>query len=106
MGDVIATMDIVGVKATGEELRIHAQIGRPYRAEGDDQPGGWACEVELTPLYADLPHIRGIDSFHAMWLAASLVLKLLKHFRATGGQLLNEDGSEFPLDAYAAGLGE
>ena len=106
MGDVIATMDIVGLKASGEEVRIHAQIGRPYRAEADDQPGGWACPVELEPLYSNLPHIRGIDSFHAIWLAASLVLKLLKHFRENGGQLLNEDGSEFPLDAYAAGLGE
>ena len=106
MGDVIASLEIVGLKATGEEVRISAQIGRPYRVEGGDQPGGWACAVELAPLYGELPPIRGIDSFHAIWLAASLVLKLLKHFKAGGGQLLNDDGSEFPLEAYAAGLGD
>jgi hypothetical protein len=106
MGDLIASLEIVGLRASGEELRIAARIGRPHRVEGGDQPGGWACTVEIEPLYAELPEIRGIDSFHAMWLAASLVLKLLKHFKATGGQLLNDDGSEFPLDAYAAGLGD
>jgi hypothetical protein len=110
MGDVMASLDILGIRPSGEEVRIIAQIGRPHRvesgAEGGDQPGGWACAVELTPLYGELPEIRGIDSFHAMWLAASLVLKLLKHFKATGGHLLNDDGSEFPLDAYAAGLGD
>lgn len=86
--------------ATGERVALAARIGRPY-ADGD---AAWACPVELAPLYQDLVDIRGIDSFHAVWLACSLLLKLLGHFRAAGGRLLHQDGSEFPLDAYLAGL--
>lgn len=49
--------------------------------------------------------IRGVDSFHALWLACSLVLKLLGHFKAAGGKLYAEDGAEFPVEAYLSGLG-
>ena len=48
--------------------------------------------------------VRGVDSFHAMWLGCSLILQLLRQLRADGTQLLNADGSEFPLDAYLGGL--
>jgi hypothetical protein len=41
-----------------------------------------------------------------MWLACSLVLKLLTHFRTAGAVLLNPDGSAFPLELYLAGLDE
>jgi hypothetical protein len=88
------------VLASGERVALAARIGRPY-ADGDS---AWACPVELSPLYRDLADIRGIDSFHAMWLACSLLLKLLSHFRDAGGSLLHHDGSEFPLEAYLAGL--
>ena len=86
--------------ASGERVALAARIGRPY-ADGDS---AWACPVELSPLYQDLVDIRGIDSFHAMWLACSLLLKLLSAFRDAGGSLLHRDGSEFPLEAYLAGL--
>jgi hypothetical protein len=48
--------------------------------------------------------VRGADSFHAVWLACALVLKLLDNLRTEGWQLQNPDGSEFPLEAYKAGL--
>jgi hypothetical protein len=35
-----------------------------------------------------------------------LVLKLLQQLRAEGARLENRDGTEFPLDAYLAGLRE
>jgi hypothetical protein len=41
-----------------------------------------------------------------VWLACSLVLKLLTQLRAEGAKLENADGTEFPLDAYLAGLNE
>ncbi len=91
---------MVGVLASGERVALAARIGRPY-ADGDS---AWACPVELSPLYEDLLDIRGVDSFHATWLACSLLLKLLGHFREGGARLLHRDGSEFPLDAYLAGL--
>jgi hypothetical protein len=48
--------------------------------------------------------VRGVDSFHAVWLACALVLKLLENLQADGWRLENPDGSEFPLEAYKAGL--
>lgn len=101
--DIIATFEVIGVRPNGEQIQIAAHIGRPCPS-GEEGPAGWICAVQLLPFYAELPDIRGVDSFHAIWLAGSFVLKLLKHFKAEGGELLNEDGSEFPLEAYAAGL--
>ena len=48
--------------------------------------------------------VKGVDSFHATWLACSLVLKLLAHLEAEGAALKAADGSAFPLEAYLAGL--
>ena len=48
--------------------------------------------------------MRGADSFHAVWLACSLALKLLENLTAEGWTLENRDGSAFPLDAYRSGL--
>jgi hypothetical protein len=98
--DIVATFNVVCVRPNGERIDITAHIGRPEPAE----PGGWSCPVQMLPFHPELPAIRGVDSFHAIWLACSFVLKLLHHFKADGGELLNEDGSEFPLEAYAAGL--
>jgi hypothetical protein len=50
--------------------------------------------------------VRGVDSFHSIWLACQLILKLLTQLRAEGARLENADGSEFPLDAYLAGFHE
>ncbi|HKY02169.1 MAG TPA: hypothetical protein VJM53_06415 [Burkholderiales bacterium] len=102
MTDIVASFEVIGLRPNGERIEIAAHIGRPEPAP--PEAGGWMCEVQLLPFYPELPPIRGVDSFHALWLAGSFVLKLLKHFKEGGGQLLNEDGSEFPLEAYAAGL--
>lgn len=100
MNDVVATFNVIAVRPDGERVDISAHIGRPEQAE----TGEWSCPVQLLPFHPQLPGIRGVDSFHAVWLACAFVLKLLQHFKADGAQLLNEDGSEFPLEAYAAGL--
>jgi hypothetical protein len=100
MSNVVASLQIQGVLPNGERLPISASIGQPYR----HADGGWSCPVQVSPIYPKLADIRGIDSFHATWLACSLILKLLAHFRTEGGLLVYEDGSEFPLDAYQSGL--
>jgi hypothetical protein len=48
--------------------------------------------------------VKGVDSFHATWLACSLVLKLLGHLKDEGVALKVADGSAFPLEGYLAGL--
>ena len=94
------SLDIVAVTAEGRQLAISASFGAPQRQ--DD--GSWLCRVEVAPLQEQALEVRGVDSFHATWLACSLILKLLTQLKEGGARLQNADGSEFPLDAYLAGL--
>src|SRR2546428_6671590 len=100
MNDPIVTLEVIAVFENAQQVGLTARI---VRAQPDPQ-GGWVCPVELSPVYKDAMNVKGVDSFHATWLACSLVLKLLGALRSEGVALRHEDGSEFPLDAYVAGL--
>jgi hypothetical protein len=101
MNDAIVTLQVTAVFEQAKEVAITVQVGRaqPQGAEG------WVCPVEVAPVYAQPMAVRGIDAFHATWLACSLVLKLLGQLKKEGAALRAADGSEFPIDAYLAGLG-
>ncbi|HEY1287786.1 MAG TPA: hypothetical protein VGF58_05620 [Burkholderiales bacterium] len=101
MNDRIVTLDVVAVFPNGREVALTARIGRAQPEAKD----AWVCLVELSPVYAQPMSVKGLDSFHATWLACSLVLKLLGHLKAEGVALKASDGSAFPLEAYVAGLG-
>jgi hypothetical protein len=101
MNDVIVTLEVVAVFGNASEVALTARIGR---AEPESN-GAWACPVELSPVYQEAMNVKGVDSFHATWLACSLVLKLLGHLKAEGAALRHADGTTFPLEAYLAGLG-
>jgi hypothetical protein len=96
----MVTLEIIALLGEDRRLDIHASIGAPQRR--DD--GSWICRVEVAPLQDQALDVRGVDSFHAVWLACSLILKLLVQLKDAGARLENADGSEFPLDAYLAGL--
>jgi hypothetical protein len=98
--NLVAKLEVVGVRPDGERLPLRVEIGRPY----EERDGRWACAIAVAPLNAKLDAVRGTDSFHAVWLACSLVLKLLENLTAEGWTLENRDGSAFPLDAYRSGL--
>src|SRR5918996_5363801 len=100
MNDAIVTLDVTAVFQNGQEVPLAARIGRAT-PEGE----AWACAVELAPVYQQPMSVKGVDSFHATWLACSLVLKLLGHLKDEGVALRHPDGSQFPLEAYLAGLG-
>jgi hypothetical protein len=100
MNDPIVTLEVTAVFENAREVDITARIGRAH----PDPQGGQVCEVEMAPVYKDAMNVRGIDSFHATWLACSLLLKLLGHLKSEGVALRHPDGSEFPLEAYLAGL--
>ena len=100
MKNLIAKLEVVGVRPGGERLALRAEIGRPR----EERDGRWACSIAVAPLKSKLDDVRGTDSFHAMWLACALVLKLLDNLQAEGWRLENADGSEFPLDDYRAAL--
>ena len=100
MKNLIAKLEVVGVRPEGERLELRAEIGRPR----EERDGRWACAIAIAPLDAKLDDVRGTDSFHAVWLACALVLKLLGNLKAEGWKLENADGSEFPLEDYKSGL--
>ena len=100
MKDAIVTLEVIAVFQNDQQVGITARIARA----AEEAPGAWVCQVELAPVYKEPMNVKGVDSFHATWLACSLVLKLLGHLRNEGVALKHEDGSEFPLDAYVAGL--
>ena len=100
MKNLIAKLEVVGVRETGERVELTLQIGRPR----EERDGRWACSIEIAPLETQPDDVRGTDSFHAVWLACALVLKLLENLKTDGWSLRNKDGSEFPLEAYRSGL--
>lgn len=100
MKNLVARLEVIGVRPEGERVALRAEIGRPR----EERDGRWACEIALAPLETRLEDVRGTDSFHAVWLACALVLKLLGNLEAEGWRLENADGSAFPLEDYKAGL--
>ena len=101
MKNLIAKLEVIGVRETGERVQLSLQIGRPR----EERDGHWACSIAIEPLEKQPDDVRGTDSFHAVWLACSLVLKLLANLKDDGWSLRHKDGSEFPLEAYRSGLG-
>jgi hypothetical protein len=99
MSPVVASSELIGVRANGERFTISLQIGQPYERPGEI--AHWSCPVSLEPLYPKLADQSGVDSFQALCLASRLAITLLAGFKADGGSLLNSDGTEFPLEAYA-----
>jgi hypothetical protein len=95
-----AMLDVVAVLEGGQRVEVTATIRPPY--EADD--GQWIARVQVKPLRGAPLDVRGIDSFHALWLACSLVLKMLAELKASGARLESRDGSEFPLEGYLGGL--
>jgi hypothetical protein len=98
--NLVAKLEVIGVRPDGERLELKAEIGRPR----EERDGRWACAIEIAPLKGKIEDVRGADSFHAVWLACALVLKLLDNLRQEGWRLESADGGEFPLENYKAGL--
>jgi hypothetical protein len=98
--NLVAKLEVVGVREGRERVELTLQIGRPR----EERDGRWACSIEIEPLETQPDDVRGTDSFHAVWLACALVLKLLENLKADGWSLRNKDGTEFPLEAYRSGL--
>ena len=101
MTEVIASTQIVGVRPSGEKLSITVRIGKPYIS--GTEPETWSCPVSVDPLYSKLADIAGLDSLQSFVLACRLAFSLLEGFKENGGQLLHEDGTVFPLEAYGFG---
>jgi hypothetical protein len=95
-----AELAVLAVLPDGKQVELRATIRPPF----EDENGQWVARVQLKPLHKEPLDVRGVDSFHALWLACSLVLKLLSQLASEGARLEATDGSEFPLEAYLTGL--
>ena len=99
---LVAKLLVTALLQDGKRVELDARIRPPQEGDGNY----WISRVQIKPLQREPLEVRGVDSFHATWLAFSLVLKLLTQLRAEGARLENRDGSEFPLDAYLSGLND
>jgi hypothetical protein len=95
-----ASLEVVAILEGGKRVEVSATIRPPYEAED----GQWISRVQVKPLGGAPLDVRGVDSFHSLWLACSLVLKMLAELKAGGARLESADGSEFPLEGYLGGL--
>jgi hypothetical protein len=101
VSDFIIKLEVIAAFRNGPEVALTARIGRAQPEAKD----AWICPVEFVPVYHQPMSVKGVDSFHATWLACSLVLKLLDNLKQEGVELKALDGTGFPLEAYLAGLG-
>ena len=79
--NLIAKLEVVGVREGGERVELRPEIGRPR----EERDGRWACSIEIAPLETQPEDVRGTDSFHAVWLACALVLSCWRTSRPTAG---------------------
>ena len=99
MSDIIASRELVAISPDGDRIPVFLRIGRPYQSH--TKPDMCSCAVALDPLYPNLPDQVGSDSFQALWLACGLAINLLRGYKESGGRILFQDGSNYPLDALA-----
>jgi hypothetical protein len=95
-GDWIADSRFLLIAGDRSERALTVRIGRPYEVSESE----WACPVETDGLYGRHPDIHGADSLQSLWLASSLVRRLLEDFVANGGKVLHSgDRTDVTLSA-------
>ena len=93
---LIAKTEVTHVRASGERVSIVVEIGHPYQTPD----GFWRTPVALHGLDGRLSDISGDDSLQSLALAVEMVRRRLASVIEAGDQLLDSEGSEFPLEAY------
>jgi hypothetical protein len=96
MADVIARERVFGTRSAGARFAIEVHVSRPFQVEGIAAEE-WVCPLTLSPLFEDVREVHGSSSLQALCLALSLAVDSLEQFKADGGSLTYEDGSEYAL---------
>jgi len=94
----IAKTELTLIRASGERVLIVAEIGQPFQAA----ESLWRTPVALHGLDGRLSDICGEDSMQSLSLAVEMVHRRLASIIQAGAQLLDSEGSKFPLKAYFA----
>jgi hypothetical protein len=95
MADVIARESVFGARPGGTRFAIEVSVGKPFRVEGVAAEE-WICPLTLSPLFG-VRDVHGNSSLQALCLALSLAVDSLEKFRADGGLLTYEDGTDYDL---------
>jgi len=96
MADVIARESVFGERRGGTRFAIEVSVGQPFRVDGVAVEE-WMCPLTLSPLFGDVRNVHGNSSLQALCLALSLAIDSLENFKADGGSLTYEDGTEYDL---------
>ena len=101
MKNVIAKLELLGVRSSGERVPVTVEIGRPYDIRDGKGADCAGCPVAIHGLHDNLHDIHGEDTLQALTLAVAFVHRLLSDFTAKGGRLLFKDSDEdFHFEAY------
>ena len=96
MTEVIARESLFGTRPGGIRFAVEVNVGKPFRVEGIAVEE-WICPLTLSPLLGDVRDVHGNSSLQALCLALSLAIDSLEEFKADGGSLTYEDGTEYDL---------
>ena len=101
MQEIIAKLDLVFKKTSGEKFPVSVEINKPYEIIDAENGNYAACSVAMRGLYSNLQDMRGEDEFQALLLALGLVQRLMTDFLKKGGKIYYPDeDSEFDPDIY------
>ena len=89
----LAQTDFVVIFPDGRRQNVCFRVGIPYRTE---EPGEWACAVELEGLVPSDPDTTGSDAMQALCLALSWAGRELRDLNESGADLV-ERGSSVPF---------
>lgn len=95
--ELIASRRLRAKRPEDEHFDIEVGIGRPISC-GDQE---WKCAVLLDGLHDGLADQHGIDSWQALMLAQRLARQLLEYFLEDGGQLLDPETGNSPVELSA-----
>ena len=96
MPDLMATTEIVWVRANGDRTTLVAGVGVPFKADRC-----WHCPVVLHGLHEILPAMVGEDSLQSLCLALKLIQARLKNLLDDGDRLIFPGSDDdFPIHAY------
>lgn len=89
----IAEMPVVFVATSGERTPGRIAIGFPEQGNEDVR-----CSVALDGMFPSVGPIIGGSAMQALVLAMSFLGAMLQDWLASGGRVLNDDGSDARVD--------
>lgn len=95
----IAEMPVVFVTASGQRVSGRIAIGLPERGDDDVR-----CPVALDGMLPRVGPIIGGSAMQALALAMSFLGAMLNDWLASGGRVLNEDGTDARVDVIFGSL--